>query len=167
VLKCPSDTELTDVNSTFCFHVAQSLYPKDIWTLDSDVGRQLRLAFYGRPDVVRPLPSYDRLAPNIGHVIWVGGGKMSFVFFVGVLSMLYVAKLDVVYVHGDKPPTGEYWDLLIQTRQNIQFVLRENARQVFVYITFICNFLDRINVRCEHAVKTGTIVAKDAFSKRE
>ena len=92
---------------------------------------------------------------------------MSFVFFVGVLSMLYVAKLDVVYVHGDKPPTGEYWDLLIQTRQNIQFVLRENARQVFVYITFICNFLDRINVRCEHAVKTGTIVAKDAFSKRE
>ena len=55
---------------------------------------------------------------------------MDALFFLCVLSMLHVAKLDVVYVHGDMPPTGEYWDLLIDTSQNVQFVLRENAREV-------------------------------------
>jgi len=130
VFKCSSYSELTDANSTFCINVAQYLYPQDIWTLDSDVGRILRYEFYGRRDVIKPLPSFDRLAPNIGHMIWTGGGQMDFQFFVGVLSLLHVAEVDMVYVHGDKPLTGKYWNLLIDTGQNVQFVLRENAGQV-------------------------------------
>ena len=55
---------------------------------------------------------------------------MSFLFFVSVLSLLHVAKVDMVYVHGDGPLTGYYWDLLIDTGQNVQFVLRENAEEV-------------------------------------
>jgi len=130
VFKCSSDSKLT--NSTLCVHVAQSLYPKDIWTLDSDVGRILRYEFYGQRDIIKPIPSFDRLAPNIGHVIWIGGGQMNFMFLVCVLSLLHVAKVDVVYVHGDKPLTGYYWKLLIDTGQNVQFVLRENAGQVLL-----------------------------------
>ena len=132
VLECPSNSELIDANSTLCIHVGQSLYPKDIWTLDSDVGRLLRQEFYGRPDIITVLPSFDRLAPIIGHVVWVGGGKMDFLFFLCVLSLLHVAKVDMVYVHGDQSPTGIYWDLLIDSRQNVQLVLRENAGQVFI-----------------------------------
>ena len=130
VFKCSSYFDVTDANSTLCIHVAQPLYPKDIWTLDSDVGRILRYEFYGRRDIIKPIPSFDRLAPNIGHVVWVGGGQMDFQFFVSVLSLLHVAKVDVVYVYGDKPLTGRYWNLLIDTGQNIQFVLRENAGEV-------------------------------------
>jgi len=130
VLECPSDSKLADANSTFCIRVARSLYPKDIWTLDGDLGRIVRREFYGLPDVVTPAPSFDRLAPNIGHVIWVGGGKMNFLFFLCVLSLLHVAKVDVVYVHGDQPPTGIYWDMLVNSRQKVQLVLRENAGQV-------------------------------------
>jgi len=132
VFKCSSYSDVTDANSTLCIHVAQSLYPKDIWTLDSDVGRILRYEFYGRRNVIKPIPSFDHLAPNIGHVIWIGGGQMSFLFFVSVLSLLHVAKVDVVYVHGDQPLTGYYWDLLIDTGQNVQFVRRENAGQVLL-----------------------------------
>ena len=132
VLECRSHSELIDANSTFYVHVAQSLYPKDIWTLDSEVGRLLRQEFYGRPDIVTVLLSFDRLAPNIGHVVWVGGGQMNFLFFLCVLSLLHVAKVDVVYVHGDQSPTGIYWDLLIDSRQSVQLVLRENAGQVLV-----------------------------------
>ena len=110
--------------------VARSLYPKDIWTLDSEVGRILRYEFYGRRDIIKPIPCYDRLAPNIGHVIWSGGDAMNFQCFVCVLSLLHVAKVDVVYVHGDQLPTGDYWKLLIDTGQKVQFVLRENAGEV-------------------------------------
>jgi len=130
VFNCSSDSKLIDANSPFCIHIAQSLYPKDIWTLDSNVGRILRYEFYGRRDIIKPIPSFDRLAPNIGHMIWIGGGQMDFMFFVSVLSLLHVAKVDVVYVHGNKPPTGKYWDMLIDTGQNVQFVLRENGGEV-------------------------------------
>jgi len=133
VLECPSITsKLVDTNSTLCVRVDRSLHPKDIWTLDGDAGRMLRREFYGRPDIVTPAPSFDRLAPNIGHVIWVGGGKMNFLFFLCVLSLLHVAKVDVVYVHGDQAPTGVYWDMLVNSSQNIQLVLRENSGQVCV-----------------------------------
>jgi len=130
VVHCPSDSELVHANSVPCVHVTQPLYPKDIWTMSGDVGRLLRREFYGRPDVVRPSPSYERLAPNIGHVVWLGGGEMDFLFFLCVQSLLHVAKVDMVYIHGDRPPTGTYWDLLLSTRQKVQLVHRENAGQV-------------------------------------
>jgi len=74
---------------------------------------------------------------------------MDALFFLCVLSMLHVAKLDVVYVHGDTPPTGEYWDLLIDTSQNVQFVLRENAREVCSVYTIHKAVIDRrLRPRC-------------------
>ena len=145
MFKCPSVSELTDANLTLCFHVAKSLYPKDIWTLGSDVGRTLRYEFYGRRDVIKPIPSFDRLAPNIGHVIWIGGGEMDFLFFLCVLSLLHVAKIDVVYVHSDKLPTGKYWDLLINTGQNVHLVHRENAEEVQLTSH---TFLQRVSIAC-------------------
>jgi len=130
MFNCSSDSELIYANSTICVHVAQSLYPKDIWTLDSEVGRILRYVFYGRRDAIKLIPSFDSIAPNIGHMIWIGGGQMNFMFFLSVLSLLHVAKVDMVYLHGDKPLNGTYWNLLINTGQNIKFVLRENAEEV-------------------------------------
>ena len=62
---------------------------------------------------------------------------MRFLFFCGVLSLLHVAKVDMVYIYGDKPLNGSYWDLLINTGQNVKFVLRENAGEVqFMSHTF-------------------------------
>jgi len=130
IFNCSSDSELIDAKTTLCVHIAQSVYPKDIWTLDSDIGRILRYEFYGQRDIIKPIPSFDRLAPNIGHMIWLGGGQMRFMFFCGVLSLLHVAKVDMVYIYSDKPLTGRYWDLLVNTGQKVQFVLRENAEEV-------------------------------------
>ena len=142
IFNCSSNSELIDANSAICVHVAKSLYPKDIWTLDSDVSRILRYEFYGRWDVIKPIPSFDSLAPNIGHMIWIGGGQMDFMFFLSVLSLLHVAKVDVVYMHGDKPPRGKYWNLLIDNGHNVKFVLRENAGEVYS----LCHIHVRLNV---------------------
>jgi len=46
---------------------------------------------------------------------------MRFLFFCGVLSLLHVAKVDMVYIYGDKPLNGSYWDLLINTGQNVKW----------------------------------------------
>jgi len=128
-LECSFSSQLS--SDALCIQTSQSLYPKDIWTLDTDIGRLLRREFYGRPDIITsPLPDFAHLAPNIGHVIWVGGGKMDFLFFLCVLSLLHVVKVDIVYLHGDRAPTGIYWDLLISTRQNIHIVYRENSKEV-------------------------------------
>jgi len=134
VIRCPSDSQLDDPTSALCVHITRQLYPKDIWTSDGSADRLLRREFYGRPDPIRPSPLFDRLAPNVGHVIWVGGGKIDFLFFLCVLSLLHVVKVDVVYVHGDRPPTGVYWNLLSDTRQQVEFVLRENAREVLCHV---------------------------------
>ena len=54
---------------------------------------------------------------------------MKFFFFICAFSLLHVAKVDVVYILGDKPPTGKYRNLLIDTGQNI-LVLRKKQREV-------------------------------------
>jgi hypothetical protein len=95
------------------------IYPKDIWELDNDTGSLLRTLAYGKPDIARSMPSYDELVPNIAHVVWIGGETMDFQFFLTVLSLLNVALVDTVYIHGDIPPYGFYWDL-IKHDQRIQ-----------------------------------------------
>ena len=102
-------------------------YPMDVWERDDAFGRLARRLFYGTEAIRRPAPSSGDLVPNIAHMIWVGGGRMSYVFYLSVLSLLYVAGLDVVYIHGDMPPTGLLWDeitALPQTRDRVKFILR-------------------------------------------
>jgi hypothetical protein len=42
----------------------KSSFPEQIWELDSETGRQLRTAAYGKLELARPVPDYTRLAPN-------------------------------------------------------------------------------------------------------
>ena len=90
----------------------ERFYPMNIWDLDDPFGRLARNIFYGSEKILKPKPSYDKLVPNIGHMIWIGGGPMDFVFYLSLLSMLFVARVDVVFIHGDAPPHGVYWDKL-------------------------------------------------------
>ena len=76
-----------------CVAPEAKFFPKDIWTLDSDFGRMTRKVFYGRPEVPVSRRSFDDLAPNIAHIVWIGGGSMDFLFYLCVLSLIYVAKV--------------------------------------------------------------------------
>ena len=86
--------------------LTKALHPKDIWELDDPFGRYTRTLFYGTPDIQRAVPSYDDLVPNVAHLIWVGGGEMDFLFYLCVNSLVFVAKVDMIYIHGDAPPSG-------------------------------------------------------------
>jgi hypothetical protein len=100
----------TDLGPQFLV-LNQTIYPKDIWELDNSIGRILRTVMYGKPHIARPIPSYDELIPNIAHTVWFGTGEMNFLFYLCVLSLLHIAKVDKVYIHGDAPH-GFYWDLV-------------------------------------------------------
>lgn len=76
-----------------CVVLKETLYPKDIWGLDTPFGRLARTVFYGKEEIVTSMPSYDELVPNIAHIVWIGGGEMNFHFYLCVLSLLHVAKV--------------------------------------------------------------------------
>ena len=111
----------------------ESFFPMDIWELEDPFGRLARKLFYGTEVIRRPVPSYDSLVPNIGHMIWLGGGPMDYVFYLSLLSLLFVANVETVYVHGDVEPAGNYWKEiknLEQTKYRVKFITRNQPFQV-------------------------------------
>ena len=107
-----------------------SLHPRDIWELDDSFGRLARTVFYGAPAIRRPEPRYDdQLVPNIAHLTWLGGGPMDFLFYLCVASLIYVARVEAVYIHGDGPPTGPYWQL-IKDHPKLHLIYRQHPSTV-------------------------------------
>lgn len=116
------------------FVVSQTYFtPQNIWELDSAAGRIMRSVAYGKPDLARPTQDFSRLAPNIAHIIWTNKDPMSFTFYLCVLSLLDVAKVDRVFIHGDGPPSGQYWDL-IKDHSSLRLVRRTLFHKRFEYI---------------------------------
>ena len=106
-----------DHNQAMCLILTEKqydidFYPKHIWELNTTFGEIARYIFYGTSEIRRPQPSSGELVPNIGHMVWLKGGEMDMVFYLGALSFLYVMNVDVLYIHGDKPPRGPLWESL-------------------------------------------------------
>jgi len=112
---------------------SSSLFPRDIWDLDDSFGRLARSVFYGTPAIHLPQPRYDQLIPNIAHIVWLGGGPMDFLFYLCVASLIYVAQVDAVYIHGDAPPTGSYW-ALIKDNPKLHLIYRQHPSTVRSYV---------------------------------
>lgn len=109
-----------------------TFYPMNIWELNTTFGRLCRKIFYGTSKIRLPEPTNDQLVPNIGHMIWNGGGEMNFLFYLSVLSLLYVAKVDKVFIHGDIEIKGQYWQSLKQRESSrLEFIKRTQPRNVF------------------------------------
>jgi len=107
-----------------CLILERRSNPHNIWELDSPLGRHLRTIAYREPAPAVPVPNYDELVPNIGHVVWIGGGEIKFNFFLACMSLLNVANVDALYIHGDKyPPDGLYWNMLRADRR-VKFIYK-------------------------------------------
>ena len=113
-----------------CVNANDVFYPKDIWELDNAFGRLVRRIFYGDPEIRLPEVSYTELIPNIAHIVWIGGGHMDFLFYLCVLSLIYVAEVDNVYIHGDGPPTGHYWNR-IKDEPKLNLIYRETPKTIY------------------------------------
>ena len=95
-----------------CITVYRVFFPKDIMVRHDSFGRLIRRLFYGTEEIVSPKASYDKLIPNIAHIVWVNGRSMRFLFYLTCLSLIYIQQVDRVYIYGGTPPKGRYWERL-------------------------------------------------------
>lgn len=132
---CSSVQSLYNGNDKFnCINVKGGRYnkffPMAIWDLDDPFGRLCRKLFYNTEEILTPKPNYDELVPNIGHMIWLGGGKMDFMFYLSALSMLYVVNVNTLYMHCDVYPTGYYWNE-ISNNKRVKVITRPQPRKIY------------------------------------
>ena len=107
-----------------CVNSPDEIFPKDIWELNDDFGKLARRVFYGTEQILRPKQNFSELAPNIAHVVWISGGPMGYLFHLSVLSLLYIVLVDTLYIHGNGPPSGRYWDS-IKNHPRLKSIYRE------------------------------------------
>ncbi|XP_059154933.1 uncharacterized protein LOC131940301 [Physella acuta] len=123
-------------NLSPCLAVPDGIVPEDIINETSPFASLARRLFYGKsePVAVRQGEDPNDLIPNIGHVVSLNpqpGSPVKFLFqhYLAMLSALYLAKIERIYVHGDTVPSGEWWDRL--QGENITFVYADNSDSVY------------------------------------
>ena len=135
-MRCISYTSITTlktnkyVKTPMCMNIDKTIYPKDIWMRDDEFGRVTRRVFYGSPEIPKAQPKYDTLIPNIAHMVWLGGGRMDFLFYLSVLSLLHVVEVEALYIHGDAPPSGPYWER-VKDHPRLHHIFREAPHTVY------------------------------------
>ncbi|CAH1784266.1 unnamed protein product [Owenia fusiformis] len=106
------------------------VYPKDIWALDNAFGRAARDIFYGSPEVPKVRHSTKELAPNIAHMVLLGGRKMEYICYIGMLSILHIVKVEKLYIHGDKVPIGDLWEKISKDKR-VEYVFHDLPKSVY------------------------------------
>ncbi|KAK7491067.1 hypothetical protein BaRGS_00017763 [Batillaria attramentaria] len=118
-----------------CITVVDDVYPRDIWTSHTHFGELARWLYYGRRAPLSVQPSQHEAIPRISHYTWLKStnpavtDEFDFSHFLSVLSALYVAGLEHVYVHGDEEPSGEWWEEL--ANENVTFVRVQRPETIF------------------------------------
>ena len=116
--------------TVMCVSSDPHLRPKDIWEREDPFAGLVRKIVYGSSEALRPVANYTELIPNIAHMVWIGGGEMDFLFYLGVMSLIHVAKVDAVYIHGERPPSGFYWNLA-KNSSKVHTVYRKHFGKVY------------------------------------
>ena len=106
------------VNEDFCIHFASSIFLRDTFTLNTSVAMFIRHNYYGSAKAILPNIHTTSVIPRIGHYVYMGKTiittkQLSFEFFMSILSLFGIAKLDCVYIHGTVKFKGIYWDYLM------------------------------------------------------
>ncbi|KAK2166790.1 hypothetical protein LSH36_35g04066 [Paralvinella palmiformis] len=128
-IDCEDSSSMTSYSNIYCVNIARYIHPKDIWESEKSFGELARWAAYGETSIQRPEPDYRELVPNIAHYVWIGKGRMDYAFYLSVLSVIYVAKVDMVFIHGHRP-TGYYW-FKIKNDRKIYIIHRYPTVYVF------------------------------------
>ena len=123
--KCMDKSAYLEANRiSLCVNIPDLIFPKDIWELKNEFGKLARRVFYDTEEMIKPKQNFSELIPNIGHMVWIGRGSMDYLFYLSALSLLYVVKVDTLYIHGNGPPKGRYWDA-IKNDSRVQTIYRD------------------------------------------
>ena len=108
-----------------------------------------RWLMYGQEGIPTPAYHPEPVIPRLAHYVWFGGGEMDHLFYLSVLSCIYILKLDMVYIHGDLPPGGANWDL-VSKHSSVFWVYLPRTR--VVYEQRLDNIEHEADIAAVHAV---------------
>ncbi|ESO91426.1 hypothetical protein LOTGIDRAFT_153870 [Lottia gigantea] len=110
---CVDDKEFEKTKNvkTMCINVNMLLFPKNIWYSNSKFSMISRYIAYDKLSL-HPLYDLNNPFPKIAHYICDSYHPFNFSSFISVLSSIFVAKLNRVYIHVNEVPSGRWWNLL-------------------------------------------------------
>ena len=125
------DNKTTFTNSVPCNVMdTASLYPKDIWELQTNFGELARRLIYGSSDILKPKPFLPGTIPKVVHYVWFGRQEMTFIMYLSMLSTLFIANPEMVYIHGDGGLYGTYFEKI---SQDPRVILIKHQQPYYIY----------------------------------
>ena len=107
---------LTDED--ICIHCKSNIHVREVPQSVAPLAAFIRYNFYGLSDIILPNSYPVNVIPKIGHYVYLGTEQitekeLSFEFYMSILSLLGIVKLDCVYIHGTVKFVGKYWNNLM------------------------------------------------------
>ena len=135
-----SSTKTTENENAQCLLTDawnETVYPYNIKSCDSQICTFLQRLYYGYAHLdcvssTTHIPSTALTIPNIVHYIHFGRFQFKFMFYLSILSFIYIQKVERVYIHCDQEPHGPLWSNLVEREKDkLQLVYRSNPGTVF------------------------------------
>ena len=106
-------------SDSVCIHFASSIFLRDVLQSNASIASFIRYNYYGSSETMSPAIYSKNVIPKIGHYVYLSSEKLttkslSFEFFMSILSLFGIAKIDCVYIHGTVQFNGKYWDFLMK-----------------------------------------------------
>ena len=117
-----------DTRGYICVRITNEIFPKDIWNWDTKLGLLLRVVAYGTT-TVRHKYSQKHPIPKIAHCVCIDC-NLQFSAYLSMLSTIFVAGLNKVYIHGVRTPSGPWWERLSSDPRFV-FVYREYPETLY------------------------------------
>ena len=134
---------------------AVSIHPQDIWTLQTNFGQFARRLVYGSSDILKPKPFLPGNIPKIAHYVWFGRKEMTFVMYLSMLSTLFIANPEMVYIHGDGGLYGTYFEK-ISTDPRVVMIKHQQPHYIYGHHIVFMQHLSDI-LRADILLKYGGI----------
>ena len=107
------------INEDICIHFTSNIFVRDIPKSSVSLALFIRYNYYGSSQIILPKLYDHDVIPKVGHYVYLGNEQVTekqldFEFYMSILSLLGIVKLDCVYIHGTVKFTGKFWDDLMK-----------------------------------------------------
>lgn len=109
-LDCLEDDRNCKLDSSCFYMTDRIMQPRDIMSANNSLAARIRALVYGSPNIRHAKKHTSAVIPKIGHYCYFNNDRIDFSFYLSIISLLFVVKVDCVVVHGNKQPAGPYWE---------------------------------------------------------
>ena len=104
-----------------CIHFANNVFLRDVFQSNISIATFIRFMYYGSSELILPIVHKTDVIPKVGHYVYLGSElvtekNLNFEFFMSILSLFGIAKLDCVYIHGTVKFKGKFWNYLMNRK---------------------------------------------------